>query len=115
MSLPSFSLEEVKLHQKVQGKEKDAWIVLHDKVYDVSKFVDEVSLHSERGCECWHNILISNLKHPGGHEILGDHVGKDSTTPFNDQGHSSDARLILKQYLIGILDEVHSVSNLNSR
>lgn len=42
MSLQTYTLEEVKLHKKVKGKEKDAWVVLHDKVYDISKFVDEV-------------------------------------------------------------------------
>ena len=37
-----FSLEEVKKHVK-GGSEKDVWIVIHDNVYDVTKFLDEVS------------------------------------------------------------------------
>ena len=32
-----FSLEEVKKHVK-GGSEKDIWIVIHDNVYDVTKF-----------------------------------------------------------------------------
>ena len=36
-----YSLEEVKKHAK-GGGEKDVWIVIHDNVYDVTKFLDEV-------------------------------------------------------------------------
>ena len=40
-ALPVYSLEEVKKHAK-GGSEKDVWIVIHDNVYDVTKFLDEV-------------------------------------------------------------------------
>ena len=36
-----FSLEEVKKHAK-GGSEKEVWMVIHDNVYDVTKFLDEV-------------------------------------------------------------------------
>ena len=36
-----FSLEEVKKHAK-GGSEKEIWMVIHDNVYDVTKFLDEV-------------------------------------------------------------------------
>ena len=40
--LKVYSLEEVKKHSK-GGKEPDVWLVIHDKVYDVTKFLDNVS------------------------------------------------------------------------
>jgi len=33
-------------------------------------------------------------------------AGKDATEPFEDVGHSTDARELLKEYLIGSLPEV---------
>lgn len=44
MSTNTYTLEEVKRHKVAKGEQKDVWIVLHDKVYDVSKFLDEVRL-----------------------------------------------------------------------
>jgi cytochrome b involved in lipid metabolism len=35
-----FSLEEVKAHNSAS----DVWMIIHDKVYDLSKFVTEVSI-----------------------------------------------------------------------
>ncbi|KOC66144.1 Cytochrome b5 [Habropoda laboriosa] len=57
-------------------------IILHDKVYDVTDFLNE---------------------HPGGEEILLDHSGKDSSEDFDDIGHSSDAFDLMKKYLVGEL------------
>ncbi|CAF1452063.1 unnamed protein product [Adineta ricciae] len=57
-------------------------IVINNKVYDVTKFVDE---------------------HPGGEEILEEHNGRDATCAFEDVGHSSDAREQMGAYLIGQL------------
>ena len=37
-----YKLEEVKAHKVTKGPNKSIWIVLHDKVYDVTKFLDEV-------------------------------------------------------------------------
>ncbi|XP_051884528.1 cytochrome b5 [Pristis pectinata] len=74
-----FSMEEIKLH----NKSKSTWLVIHDKVYDVSKFLEE---------------------HPGGEEVLFEQAGGDATESFEDVGHSSDAREMLKQYFIGELD-----------
>ena len=41
-------------------------------------------------------------EHPGGEKFLIDNSGMDATEVFEDVGHSSDAREILKKYLIGI-------------
>ncbi|KAF2848678.1 cytochrome b5 [Plenodomus tracheiphilus IPT5] len=61
---------------------KDLFIVVHDKVYNASSFVDE---------------------HPGGEEVLLDVGGQDSTEAFEDVGHSDEAREILDGMLVGTL------------
>ncbi|NWZ28275.1 CYB5B protein, partial [Asarcornis scutulata] len=64
---------------------REAWLVIHGRVYDVTRFLEE---------------------HPGGEEVLLEQAGKDATESFEDVGHSTDAREMLKQYYIG---EVHPV------
>ncbi|KAM0803653.1 cytochrome b5-like heme/steroid binding domain-containing protein [Usnea florida] len=64
---------------------KDLYVVVHDKVYDATKFVDE---------------------HPGGEEVLLDVGGQDATEPFEDVGHSDEAREILDGLLVGKLKRV---------
>ncbi|KAK4506628.1 hypothetical protein PRZ48_000360 [Zasmidium cellare] len=61
---------------------KDLYLVIHDKVYNSSSFVDE---------------------HPGGEEVLLDVGGQDATEAFEDVGHSDEAREILNGLLIGNL------------
>jgi len=61
---------------------KDLYLVIHDKVYDTTSFVDE---------------------HPGGEEVLLDVGGQDATEAFEDVGHSDEAREILDGLLIGTL------------
>ena len=39
-----YSLEEVADHNKGRGEDKSVWMVIHDKVYDVTKFLDEVKV-----------------------------------------------------------------------
>jgi cytochrome b involved in lipid metabolism len=46
------------------------------------------------------------LQHPGTPELIEEYAGKDATIEFDDFGHSSDARKILKEYLIGELEDV---------
>merc|ERR1711978_69613 len=79
-----FSLEEVSNHNKSRGEDRSIWTVIHDKVYDITKFLDE---------------------HPGGEEILIENAGIDSTENFEDVGHSSDAREMLDEFYIGDLHE----------
>lgn len=77
------SLKILRKDEVAQHKNKSScWVILHDKVYDVSKFLDE---------------------HPGGEEVLLEQGGKDATENFEDVGHSTDARDLLPQYLIGEL------------
>jgi len=75
-----YSLKEVEAH----ATDKDVWIVIHDRVYNVTKFMDE---------------------HPGGEEVLKDMAGKVATENFEDVGHSTDARELMKTYQIGELTE----------
>ncbi|KAL8736753.1 MAG: hypothetical protein Q9166_000119 [cf. Caloplaca sp. 2 TL-2023] len=56
------------------NSKKDLFVVIHDKVYDATKFVDE---------------------HPGGEEVLLDVGGQDATEAFEDVGHSDEARQLL--------------------
>ncbi|KAM6064396.1 cytochrome b5 type B [Theristicus caerulescens] len=76
---PVFTLEEVGKRNSSQ----EAWLVIHGRVYDVTRFLEE---------------------HPGGEEVLLEQAGRDATESFEDVGHSTDAREMLKQYYIG---EIH--------
>ncbi|KOS17391.1 putative cytochrome b5 [Escovopsis weberi] len=60
----------------------DVFVVIHDKVYNVTNFVDE---------------------HPGGEEVLLDVGGQDATEAFEDVGHSDEARESLDKLLVGTL------------
>ncbi|KAF9534628.1 cytochrome b5-like heme/steroid binding domain-containing protein [Crepidotus variabilis] len=70
------TLNELRAH-----KSKDSfYILLHGKVYDVTKFIDE---------------------HPGGDEVILAEGGQDATEAFEDVGHSDEARALLPAMLIG--------------
>ncbi|CAF1195866.1 unnamed protein product [Didymodactylos carnosus] len=73
------------------AKDKDKCIIIvDDKVYDVTKFLDE---------------------HPGGEEVLKEQHGQDATTAFEDVGHSIDARQQMIQFQIGQLQRVRAPVN----
>jgi len=71
---------EVKIHNKA----KDLWFIIHDKVYDVTKFKDD---------------------HPGGEEVLLEHAGGDASDAFEDIGHSDNAKTLMEKYLIGTVQK----------
>ncbi|XP_074057049.1 cytochrome b5 isoform X1 [Macrotis lagotis] len=73
-----YTLEEIQKH----NHSKSTWLILHYKVYDLTKFLDE---------------------HPGGEEVLREQAGGDATENFEDVGHSTDARELSKTYIIGEL------------
>uniref|UniRef100_A0A8K9V362 Cytochrome b5 type B n=1 Tax=Oncorhynchus mykiss TaxID=8022 RepID=A0A8K9V362_ONCMY len=73
-----YTLEEVKTH----NKRTDAWLIIHDKVYNITSFLAE---------------------HPGGEDVLMAQAGTDATVSFEDVGHSKDARAMLIKYYIGEL------------
>uniref|UniRef100_A0A8C1C4G3 Cytochrome b5 n=2 Tax=Cyprinus carpio TaxID=7962 RepID=A0A8C1C4G3_CYPCA len=61
---------------------KSTWIIINNKVYDVTKFLEE---------------------HPGGEEVLREQAGGDATESFEDVGHSTDAREMASSMVIGEL------------
>ncbi|KIM52641.1 hypothetical protein SCLCIDRAFT_1223591 [Scleroderma citrinum Foug A] len=65
---------------KAHSTKESLYILLHEKVYDVTKFIDE---------------------HPGGDEVILSEACKDATDAFEDVGHSDEARELLPNMLIG--------------
>ena len=41
-TVKKYSLEEVSEHNIGRGPEQSIWLVIHDNVYDLTKFLDEV-------------------------------------------------------------------------
>lgn len=76
----TYTLAEIEKH----NEKYSAWLLIHNAVYDVTKFMEE---------------------HPGGEEVLLEQAGKHATEAFEDVGHSTDARELMKQYKIGDLCE----------
>ncbi|XP_074646344.1 cytochrome b5-like [Tubulanus polymorphus] len=87
--LKQFTLEEVKKH----NDSRSCWIVIHDIVYDVTKFLEE---------------------HPGGEEVLLEQAGSFGTEPFEDVGHSTDARELMKDFVIGEIVDADKEAPLKS-
>ncbi|KAJ6561446.1 cytochrome b5-like heme/steroid binding domain-containing protein [Mycena vulgaris] len=56
------------------------YVLIHEKVYDVTKFLDE---------------------HPGGDEVILAEASQDATEAFEDVGHSDEARELLPGMLVG--------------
>lgn len=44
-------------------------------------------------------------EHPGGEEVLLEQAGKEATEAFEDVGHSTDAREMMKKFKVGELIE----------
>lgn len=63
--------------------EANGHVIINDKVYDVSEFVNE---------------------HPGGDEIIIELFGRDATQDFEDIGHSPDAIKTLAKLYKGDVD-----------
>nr|XP_056710700.1 cytochrome b5 [Euleptes europaea] len=73
-----YKLEEIQQKNHSQA----TWIILHRRVYDLTKFLEE---------------------HPGGEEVLREQAGGDATENFEDVGHSTDARALSDTFIIGEL------------
>ncbi|CAL8294862.1 unnamed protein product [Lota lota] len=67
---------------EAQNTFKSSWIIINNKVYDVTHFLEE---------------------HPGGEEVLREQAGGDATESFEDVGHSTDAREMAAEMMIGEL------------
>nr|AAU11444.1 fatty acid desaturase [Glossomastix chrysoplasta]AAU11445.1 fatty acid desaturase [Glossomastix chrysoplasta] len=83
-TLPKFTLEEIQKHRTPQ----DAWMVHHNKVYDVSNYMD----------------------HPGGLVIFS-HAGDDMTDVFA-AFHPPSAFNFMDKFLIGVVDSKGSSPQL---
>lgn len=77
-SLPEISLQMVAEHDS----HDDCWIIVYDRVYDVTLFLAE---------------------HPGGKDIILDYAGHDATLAFHGTGHSRAAIQQMSNYVIGEL------------
>ncbi|CAL8087796.1 unnamed protein product [Calicophoron daubneyi] len=75
----TLTLQEVKKHNKPEN----LWVIIHNNVYDLTKF---------------------KLEHPGGPQVLEEVAGQNATEAFDDVGHSQDAVEMMGQYYIGKLD-----------
>ncbi|KAH7887488.1 cytochrome b5-like heme/steroid binding domain-containing protein [Phlebopus sp. FC_14] len=65
---------------QAHNSKESLYVLLHGKVYDVTKFIDE---------------------HPGGDEVILAEAGKDATEAFEDVGHSDEARELLPPMCVG--------------
>ncbi|XP_024020691.1 cytochrome B5-like protein [Morus notabilis] len=74
-----YSKAEVSLH----NKRTDCWIIIKDKVYDVTSYVEE---------------------HPGGDAILA-HAGGDSTEGFYGPQHATRVFDMIDDFYIGDLEK----------
>ncbi|CAK8575032.1 unnamed protein product [Lathyrus sativus] len=79
MAAKTFTLSEVSKH----NTPKDCWVVIHNKVYDVTKFLED---------------------HPGGDDVLVSSTGKDASNDFDDVGHSITATSLLDDFYVGDID-----------
>lgn len=61
---------------------RDCWVVIYDRVYDITTFIDE---------------------HPGGGDIMLEYAGQDASTAFRSSGHSRMATKALDRFLVGEL------------
>ncbi|XP_006159924.1 cytochrome b5 type B [Tupaia chinensis] len=75
-SVTYYRLEEVAKH----NSSKEIWLVTHGHVYQITHFLSEL---------------------PGGEEVLLEQAGADASESFEDVGHSSGARDVLKQCYTG--------------
>ncbi|KAF5012554.1 hypothetical protein FDECE_1378 [Fusarium decemcellulare] len=76
--IQEFTMQDVAEH----NTKNDMYLVVHEKVYDCTKFLDE---------------------HPGGEEVMLDVAGQDGTEAFEDVGHSDEAREALDKLFVGEL------------
>ncbi|KAI9208324.1 cytochrome b5-like heme/steroid binding domain-containing protein [Polychytrium aggregatum] len=77
--LKKLTLAQISQHNKTN----DCWLVVDNKVYDVTHFLE---------------------KHPGGKEVLLQNAGKDGTSTFKAMPHPPSARTRLESMCVGILD-----------
>ncbi|XP_028132796.2 uncharacterized protein LOC114328209 [Diabrotica virgifera virgifera] len=73
-----YNVSEVAKHDGIQDTR--TWIIIKNCVYDVTEYMEE---------------------HPGSADVIREWAGKDATKAFDNIGHSTDAKRILKKLKIG--------------
>lgn len=81
----TYLLSQIALHDKPN----DLWMVVYNKVYDITSFAGD---------------------HPGGVEVLFDCGGVDATAAFEDVAHSENALNMLEPYYVGELHKLDCVA-----
>ncbi|PNP51272.1 hypothetical protein FNYG_15909 [Fusarium nygamai] len=81
--------QELTLAEVAKHNTKDIYIVIRNKVYNVTSFVDD---------------------HPGSADILIDIAGQDCTEAYDDAGHSDEAHEILPELEIGKLSAADAIT-----
>lgn len=76
----TFTASEVAQHCDIPNK--DVWIIIHNKVYDLSEYVED---------------------HPGGPNEIAAFAGADATAKFEDAKHSASALDAMAKFYIGDL------------
>ncbi|KAJ8302846.1 hypothetical protein KUTeg_019242 [Tegillarca granosa] len=98
--LKVFREDEVKQHKDA----KSTWMIIHDKIYDVTKFLEE----HPGGEETIEKIALNVINMTDMYKYIFQQkslCGGDATESFEDVGHSTDARDLMKEYLVGELHE----------
>ncbi|KIP09157.1 hypothetical protein PHLGIDRAFT_86968 [Phlebiopsis gigantea 11061_1 CR5-6] len=80
MSSKIITYDELKAH----STKDNIYLLIHGKVYNVTKFLDE---------------------HPGGDEVILAEGAKDATEAFEDVGHSDEARALLPDLFVGDFEQ----------
>ena len=106
------ALEEISLEQVRQN---ESWMVIYDKVYDLTEFFSEVSCCTRALGTPFLTVDIPIFsQHPGGAEVLMENGGRDASNQFRSVGHSEAALKMLDGYLVGILPQDERLNlNLN--
>jgi cytochrome b5 len=79
MSAKRVTGDELRKHNKAS----DCWVAIHGRVYDVTRFLAD---------------------HPGGGEVISSLAGSETTSEFEDIGHSDAARRDAAKYFVGLLE-----------
>ncbi|KAI5699408.1 cytochrome b5-like [Diaphorina citri] len=81
--------KEFTYKEVVESTDKTAnLIVIKGVVYNVAPFLNE---------------------HPGGEEVLLDQRGQNATEHFEDVGHSTEARELMKKYKVGTISDPENI------
>merc|ERR1712244_160145 len=87
--LKKYSILDVNKH----NTDEDAWIVVHNKVYDITNYT----------------------KHPGSHAILLRNAGSDRSEQFHAVSHPKAAYRIMTKFYIGdLIDNKEDAERQNS-